>query len=321
MERLRQHSGALFSVMMATLLTLVFITVELPGNTLFIGAMQNAGHTLAFFTLTWICLLVTRDRAYGVFALLLIACALLGIGVLIEVVQHISGRNFSGYDLVRNSLGVGAGYCLFLALQRVSPTKRIARYLLLFAAVGMIAMSLSKATALFVSGLLAPSVPRVITFDQWGANLRIAITGGRATVAHHGDIWTSNATESVKVLFNSKRWRVLQLLEPPADWTGYATLSYTVFNPSTATADIMFRIDEMDKASNLRDGMTMLKQISPGESVNTVNLAELRQRVATEFNYETPPLTQVSSITFFARGDTQAMELYFDDFTLQDNLP
>ncbi len=313
---LRKNAGVFLCLLLATLVVVSFVTLELPGNSLLIGAIQNTGHTLAFFVLTFACLIFTQNRTTGVLTLVLIACMLLGIGLFIEVVQHMTGRGFSGLDLGRNFLGVGAAYCGFMVIQRHMAMHRTTRILLALIATAMIGLSLDKAARLLVSSLLAPSVPQVITFDRWGADLWIDTIGGQASVATHDDIWPSNTTESVKVKFNSKRTRMLQLLEPPADWTGYDTLSFTVFNPSRSPAEVMFRIDEMDKALNLRDGMTIRQHFASGESVITLALEQVRHRVSTEFNYESPPLTSVRAITFFAKGKEQPMELYFDNFFL-----
>lgn len=313
---IRKHASVFVCLLLATLVVFAFVTLDLPGNTLLIGAIQNAGHTLVFFALTIPCLVFTQYRTTNLSVLLLVTCLLFGFGLFIELAQHITGRGFTRSDVIRNGLGIGAAYFGFIAFQRRTTMHRATRVVLMLFAVAMIAVSLRRVTLLLVSSLFAPSVPNVVTFDQWGADLWVQAIGGEASVAHHNEIWPSNATKSVKVRFDTKKWRELKLLDPPADWTGYDTLSYSVFNPSTSPAEVLFRIDEPDKELNLREGTTFRQHLATGESVVTIDLKQIRHRFSTELNYESPPLTQVLAISFFSRDKEQPKVLYFDNFLL-----
>lgn len=314
---LRKHAGVFLCLLLAALVVLSFVTIELPGKTLLSGAIQDTGHTLAFFALTFACLMFLQKRITGIRALFLLACLLIGIGLLIEAMQAMSGRGFSRGDLLRNCLGIVAAYASFMAIRRRAAIQGTTRIFMVLVATGMIGLGVNKVARLLISKHFGPSVPQLISFDQWYADLWIETRRAHASVAVHIDSWPSNSTKSVRVRFDSGRWSMVRLLEPPADWTGYDTLSFTVFNPSSSSREVMVRIDEWDNELSLRRGTTIRQHLASGQSVITLDFAQIRHRISAEYNYKSPPLTKVRAITLIIRRNEQPIELFFDNFYLK----
>ena len=128
---------------------------DIPGHWRLLGAIQNAGHAVLFFAMA---LSLAWWGVRGVYVL----AGLLGLGLAIEGVQYLIGKDCDSHDVYLDNLGSLGGYFAYLAYQRRA-------WLPAVAALGLMA------SAFYVPALIAlcystqwSNYPQLVNFDELG---------------------------------------------------------------------------------------------------------------------------------------------------------
>jgi len=81
---------------------------------------DKANHFIAFMTLY-----ILLNLAYQSLNIKIKALMLIGYGIFIEIVQYfIPGRDFSGFDVIADSIGIFIGVVLFMLYQKQASRKQ-----------------------------------------------------------------------------------------------------------------------------------------------------------------------------------------------------
>ena len=330
---------------------IAFVTLDIPGETRFRHALQNAGHGLAFAALAFVSLLSlgVRDTRRPISLAALVggvSLALFALGVGIELVQHGSGRGASGADLLMNLAGIVAGAAFALATRRVGTdrtgrsttnrlgtertshprTKRLGTdenpfWATRFAAatLGILALlwCLRAPIAIAVVDALAPELPIVATFEQPFVLARL--DGGSTPAAlalREADArWPTNPTTVLEATFPTGLWPGFRLVEPPPDWRAYRTLSMDVVNTESVPVRLHVRVDQRAAGEDIF--WTASRTLGPGAHTLRIELRAMRPDVTLDpRRTDHEPFAAVSQVLVFLSGNREPVTLLFDDWGL-----
>ena len=334
------------------LVGIAFVTLEVPGETRFRHALQNAGHGLAFAALAFVSLLslgVRDTRRPAALAALVggVSLALFVLGAAIELAQHGSGRGASGADLLMNLAGIVAGAAFALATRRGdtdpmhlpktanrldagrpsrsrasrfgTDSNRLGTARFAAAALGTFALlwCLRAPIAIAVVDALAPELPTVTTFEEPFVMARL--DGGSTPAAlalREADArWPSNPTTALEATFPTGLWPGFRLVEPPPDWRAYRTLSMDVVNTESVPVRLHVRVDQ--RAAGKDIFWTASRTLEPGAHTLRIELRAMRPDVVLDpRRADHEPFAAVSQVLVFLSGNREPVTLLFDDWGL-----
>jgi len=303
----------LFNVAIWSVILWVFTRLHLPVESLFYNALQNSGHGIAFFVLTFFAMASFSHRLRRIRVLTLVVSVILFLlGATIELVQQLSGRGGSFSDLVMNGSGIvsgGIAYCLFKA--KLNWTVRLPLAIL---AIGSIAWAIHKPAVFAFAEFIEKPLPTLNDFNAMGSGIKLLPRHTEIDIGNHAQVWPENSSQSLKVSFGRGLWPSVVFQEPPLSWCDYDTFVFDVYSPMSKAVRLYVRID--DESINFPDHsfMTARRMIEPGAGQVIIYFDDLaddaRERGMPTFN-------DMSGFQLFMPGNNDRPKvLYFDDFKL-----
>ncbi len=235
---MRRHAY-LVVVAVASLLSLL-IFVRIPGQGVWLATLMNAAHGPVFAAVAALLLLLrpAADRASSNAALSALALAL-GLGILVEVLQTISGRPGSTYDVMTDAAGAATG----LALWHLVRGRRRGWLAPAVALAGCAVIGWDPTQVAMAYAYRTESFPVIAEFDARQDLTFVASNGASDTIERLPARWARTADErALRVSCDERRTPVLHVIEPIPDWRGYAAVVLDLTNPLDGELRLTVRV-------------------------------------------------------------------------------
>lgn len=227
MPRALRSSPLLILVALALLTLVIFGTV--PGSSRLSQAVQNAAHAPAFFALSLIVLTLLRNCGASssisslrmrVFAI----CLVLGIGI--EGVQALLGRDASAMDVLADALGTVAGLACF--------TARGGRALI----VCFVSLVAAWAPLAWCCAAYLNRYWHFPVLAEFHSSLDLYFLRSETSSLE------LRSDGRLQVQFKSGDWPGVTIEEPQPDWTGYRSLLVELRNPGERSLPLIVRVHD-----------------------------------------------------------------------------
>lgn len=254
---------------------LILLFAGSPGKVHFrsFGEIWNLGHLLVFGLWTWLFLSspITAGWGWRRQASTVLAAGL-AAGLLTEYLQSLVGRSPDMADVGRDVLGAAFALVFF------SPARRhLPRGVLRWMQGGVVA---GVAVAMIPLGACALDDLRARrdfpVLSDFESPLETGRWGGGARMERRSE-HSSHGRFSMRIDFATTRYSGVFLRYFPTDWSGYAALRFSVFNPSDSPLKLSCRIDDRhhkDHGRAYSDRFNAVFTLKPGWNEISVDLAE-----------------------------------------------
>lgn len=302
----------------------LLIVVRVPGKGVWHKALLDAAHGPIFASVAVLLFLFLsrRDPARSGRAVYLVAFVItVGLGILIEILQTITHRPGSVFDVMTNAAGAAAGLAFWWLYQQVrSPAiqaKRSTRAWIAtaigLAGIGFVAWyPLQAARAYAHRAAVFPSiaefrVPQDLTFVEPG--------GADSAIESLPAPWGRGPEDrGLRVTYDAQHAPSLQVLEPSGDWRGYSVIAVDVTNPGDRELGLTFRIFDATHDGSPRDRLNLPLSIPP-RTRTTV-------RVALDAVEGAPAgrrmdLSRIADVMLFGRTPPEPAEFYVSRIWLE----
>ncbi len=247
-------------------LPLLFIHWDSPNQSRSLNALWNLGHLPLFACI--ILLLQNFSKRYSAISYegqLLIAISLaVGIGLIIEVLQHYLGREFSFYDVYIDVLG--ASFTVIWFPKTNTFQNRISPYL--FKLVSVIAILFS-----FIP-LVLDLTDEFLARDQFPvlANFQLPLelnrfSGNAQLIMRNGEL---------EVQFGTEQYSGFVLQYFPRNWSGYKSVNLNIENTNQENIIMSCRIHDFLHNNLHNDRFNQRFIIKPGSQIINIDLDEVK---------------------------------------------
>lgn len=261
----------------------------------------NLGH-IVFFCLATLGIHSYRPfRATGhVFVYMAV---LLVISLIIEVIQSQLGRSLSTVDVLRNL--VGAGLALFI-VARPYLHLTLKGFLGFILALDLIGFGMSAWTD-FKIQTRAPIIENfesVLTLGYWHGDIDLV------------DEPIKNGERALQVTMTPSGTKNAEFYPILKDWSGYKTLSVSIFNPENDNLNVTVRVSDEQHDLGLQNHNDRFNQtVSLDQGWNTVifDLDDIRYAP----NNREMDITKMRRLIIFASSIIESKTIFLDDIILQ----
>ncbi len=308
--------------------SLIFIMALLALALLFIGGPEhydprsfqtvwNLGHIITFFLWTYLCLLYFHKlRSYTFLKqLCLFAIFALVLGVVIECLQSLIGRDPSWYDVINDILGSVLAVSLLSNQHRqTSHTKQLLVIASLFLAI--LAHNRELAVVLIDDYHARQQFPVLADFSN---RFELSRWQGDALIQIVNDDQLS-ATSSLKVDLNTHQYSGVMLQHFPSDWSVYSEMRISIYNPATEALRLTCRIhDKAHEKSKQHYDDRFNRQIVLQHGWN--NLQIKLEDVIKAPVHRQMDMSDMMAVGLFATQLQQPQTFYIGDVQLLSGLP
>jgi hypothetical protein len=262
---------------------LLAVTVgQLPGQTLLWREIQNTGHSLVFGILALLTLCTLRRhapasrlrplRTYLAAGTLALLC-----GIVVEVVQAVSGGDADTGDVVRNAVGILIALLACAGFDRsvLRPSRSV---LLGVAAALAMAGSWPLASLAWACHQRALAFP--VFFDPV-ADWQPAFTRlSHARLERTRDAGACPAASRARLWLAPVRYAGIAIIEPEPDWRGRATLVLDFVSGQPAPFELVLRIHDTRHDQAHTDRYNRQLTVVPGANRFRIPLTEIRDAPA-----------------------------------------
>ena len=265
--------------------------------------LSNTAHAPVFAA---VALLVLRAvRARGSRSLPVAAtsafCITVALGIAMEFVQGVIGRDASWGDVWTDALGAACALGWMIYREPASPGRVRRAGLVVAGLAGALTIGpLAHAAAAY--GLRALRMPTVATFSlpldlyfaEW-KSASAARTGLPSSWARPGDL------RSLGIRLQAGAWPGLTIVEPTPDWQGYQSLYLDLTNPGAAPLALTLRIHDLEHDQRYEDRFNHRLSLAPhSRLVVKILLAEVEAGPRNR----TLDLSRIGGLTLFATGNS-----------------
>jgi glycopeptide antibiotics resistance protein len=235
----------------------------------------DLGHIIFFAIFTYLILSLWKNLANKSFlgqSAWIFAITLL-LGVIVEIGQTGTGRSPNPGDLMRNFLG-SALILFFWAPSRKKISKLKLRTLQLLAATIFVIGLLPLSAAVIDEWMAEKQFPVLSDFEnpleiyRWVGDAKFDISRNIA----------SRGNSSIRIRLNTSMYSGVALKYFPADWKGYRTLEFSVYNPSSELLKITCRVHDRQHTRGpelYSDRFNRTYHLTQGWNPITVDIDEL----------------------------------------------
>jgi len=324
------------------LLPTVLIGWQLPGSGLLRNELQNAGHALAFASISF-CLAhllsavpsnaiiknkvglaeegMLLPKSWYLHSVKVLLLSVL-IGGIVEVLQSKIGREMSVKDILFDGLGACSGLCVYFASLRlsnpfflISIPLRARVILLLTAAIIQIVSFSGVFSALANLETREKTFPVLFDGEYLWVNRFLRSQYGASLVFELApSLWRENNTRVAKLLVRAGgRWPSLLLPETVLSWKGYSVLQFEIFSEQSEELMVTLRIHDALHNHRFEDRFNRSFVVKPGANQYAVSLNDIAQ----EPKGRVLDLDRVANVAWFMSKPSEDYVLYFDNIRLK----
>ena len=272
----------------------------------------DLGHILFFFLATRLFLLHgaqrRRKKRRSLFFLQVFVSAL-GLGILIELIQKaLGGRSVDGWDVYRDLLGCVGAYS-------VSELFPVVNRRFILPAIGVTLLVIAASWPLFRSlvdeNIARRQFPVLADFETPFEQNRFS-PGSRL---QREEKTASHGCFSLRVQLTTATYSGASLFYFPHDWSGYATLNFSVYNPEKKELPLHCRIHDIhhfQHGMRFSDRFHRLFVLHPGWNHCHVSLSAVRTAPRTRLM----DMAHIQSFAFFVVRQPKRHVIYVDNIYL-----
>jgi len=302
----------------------LLIVVRVPGKGVLHRTLLDAVHGPIFAVVAVLLLLFLSRRAparSGRTVYLVAFVIAVGLGILIEILQTITHRPGSAFDVMTNAAGAAAGLAFWwLHAQVRATTVRLKRSTSAWVAtaIGLAGISfvawypLQAARAYAHRAAVFPSIAEFraaqdLTFVEPG--------GSDSAIVPLPAPWGRGPEDrGLRVTYDAEHAPSLQVLEPSRDWRGYSVIAVDLTNPGDRELGLTFRIFDATHDGSPRDRLNLPLTIPP--RTRTI------VRVALDAVEHAPEsrrmdLSRIADVMLFGRTPPEPAEFYVSRIWLE----
>jgi hypothetical protein len=270
--------------------------------------LWNIGHILFFFVSVWLALNLYKLQRNSDLLRFLIGTnflvILLGLGI--EIIQQMQGRQFSFEDMYKNCLGASLAIVFHPKL-------------------GCLNKITQSTIRLVVSVLtIMTLLPLVLNIVDWIYGATRFPTLSDFETPFETERWIGKGLTIVELeannhalvhRFDTARYSNLSLAHFPANWLGYECFKFRIFNPNLSQVPLTIRINDQQHdgtTQSYSDRFNDTLDILSGWNQFIVNLDAVRNAPRAR----SMDMSQIKRIIFFTSRLDQEVTMYFDDLEL-----
>lgn len=277
---------------------LALFFIPLPDDTLWWRQAANSGHVIIFLLFSFVLYnylghLRQHQARLKTYAVIIIVGMLMG--VVVELIQHFTGRELAAVDLLTNFFGLLAGLCLVEVYRQSEHLKgRPVRVLLVVSSLILILVSVMPLILLTISYIERnQAFPVIADFDaQWKSafiafnHSRLDEMDGRGQDGMH---W---------VTFEPAEYPEISVIEPVPDWTDYDRLLVTLSSNYSHILRVTIRIHDAVHNQSYSDRYNMRLVVEPGVNAYEILLDDVEQAPSNR----TMDMTSVAGLILFVNA-------------------
>ncbi|MEY4589329.1 MAG: hypothetical protein RL497_1405 [Pseudomonadota bacterium] len=239
---------------------------DLPGHLRLIGALQNTGHTVLFFSMAFC--LVWQNFNWKIVLL-----ALLSLGIGIEIVQYFIGKDCDVRDVVLDTLGIISGIGVFYSLKKRSVKAGIVSLL-------PAVLSFYLPTLIAIVYLLQwRNFPLLTNFEEPGRTHLIDYHEGSSfELVQAPRQWSSNRSTVLNLGCPAVEWPGVALIDPSSNWHGFSSLKLDVWLYGETPITLGIALRATDNNSSHHD-ISQRFPLQPGLNQLAWPLADVAARI------------------------------------------
>ncbi|HEY8508650.1 MAG TPA: VanZ family protein [Steroidobacteraceae bacterium] len=284
--RATARSVLLLLLFAAALITLV-LAANLPSSTRYMRLLNDAGHAPVFGALAWIGLRlagsIERWAKAGAARYFAVFAAVTTIGILVEVVQSLIGRDATAADVLTDAAGAACVLFAFAFCERGRDSQgaiRASRAWLLAGALGAaatIAAPLARGALAYAEREAA--FPHLIRFGHPLSLYFVETHGVRLNAEPLPARWANEADDpALRVQIERRETPAVMLVEPKADWSGYELLALGIINPGPRALQLTLRVHDQEHNQRHDDRFNMRFVVAPASARDiAIPLEEIAQ--------------------------------------------
>ena len=315
LQRVRQHQYRF-----VLLFALVFLFTLLSGTGLVLPSLQDSSHALVFGLATNILLLTiipndldhqnTISEKIRARYVLSICFSAFAFGVFVELIQPFFGRDKSLLDASYDLAGcTAAGLFYWRDHTKQAHTKPT---LLLVAWIQLLSCFIIPASNFLVVLQREFAAPMLVSFDaSWEKNIRSINNGTHFSIVPAPVSWDHSSLVGRFSLGNAS-YPGISFPYIYSDWSGYSTLSFSVFSEHPKAITLHLRIHDAQHNNKYSDRFHQKLSIEPGLNEIQIDLAKVKYSPkGREFD-----LGDVISLAIFMSRPKEQVTLFIDDIQL-----
>jgi VanZ family protein len=259
---LRRFLYWLFLLALAIATVLLFVGGKGPFSHRLTGELWNSGHVLLFCGFA--ILLGARLHTPGIVVKLVVVMAVAApLGLLVEIIQRYTGRDFSLLDVVFDTLGAYVGLLIGARRQVLAAARPVAWGVCTVGVIGLLLIGIP------IGGM---------AWDTLQAYRQFPLLAGFTSPLERGRFNEGDALrimdEGLEVQFQKAAYSGFFLDDFPRDWRGYNTLVLDIFNPGRRPLPLHCRIHDRAHNQDFNDRYNGQFLVLPGQSTIRIDLKQ-----------------------------------------------
>lgn len=236
----------------------------------------------------------------------IVAAVAFALGGSIEIIQGMTGRNASWGDVARNMTGVWLGLAWGVTRAKGLRWHRaLSAIALAVLFIPFTHLAVDRAKSLREFPVLA-NFERPVGVVYWGRDVSIAPAPQREAANDH----------ALKVELSTARYSGFYFEHFPADWRGYKSLHFELFNPTEKSLTMVLRLHDAwhhQSGQAYGDRFNIRFQVEPGWNAYQFSLDDVRN-APTKRDMD---LSRIQTLGIFTMNLPQPTTLYFDNLRLE----
>jgi VanZ family protein len=275
----------------------------------------DTGHMVLFAGLAMILLslpMFNKKPWWLWFVLISVFCLVLGMAI--EVVQLVVGRNFEMKDLLNDLLGGYLGLLIVTALQAHRPVAiRVSMYPLMLLLIAIVLKPL--AFVVIDEFVMEEEFPILADFEttyelsRWDNNLAsLSIDNSQK---RYGE-------KAMRIEFSAGEYPDITLKDFPRNWQDYVAVKFSIFNTTDSNLDMELKIYDWQHVKNGYDYSDRFnKELTLHPGWNDFNIA--MEEIQSAPKHRSLELENIASFSLFLHELDKPMVMYFDSLRLSSS--
>ncbi len=272
--------------------------------------LWNYGHVI-FFAAALLLAVLIRPIPFGR-AWLWIVLAIFILGVLIELVQNVIGRDASLSDIAHNILGAFIALCWG---QRATGSRYLLIGLRVLSVILLAPMMWLSAQLIYSNWQMRTQFPLINSFETRYELRQLANIGAHVSWSKSSD-YASSGEFSLAVKLTADPYSGIKWLGRYGDWSRYSFFAVDVYNPGEDAVQVVLKIADLqhDRGSNaLDDRFNHRISLNPGWNNLRVAIDEIRNAPAKR----QMRIDEVNCLEIFAVNLPKPQVIYIDNLRLE----